>query len=402
MGTPKANGLPDGWETKRIDELGEVRGGRQRSPHLTAGQLRPYLRVANVLAGRIDTSDVLEMKFTDEEYELYRLQPGDVLLNEGQSLELVGRSAIYQGDPPDCCFQNTLVRFRPHVGNDPRFAHYLFEQLRGEGRFALIATKTTSIAHLGISRFASLRVPCPPPNVQRCIVTILDAWTRAEDAAARLIVAKAKLRDALHRRLTAGNDRPRRKMSDLVERARVPVEVDPAAEYREIGIRSHGKGVFHKETVLGSDLGEKDVFAVQPDCLTFNIVFAWEQAVAITTAAEAGMVASHRFPMYRPRNGDLSVRYALYYLLSPEGKTALELGSPGGAGRNRTLSQDAFQKIAIPVPPMAEQERIVAVLTAADRELRLLRSQLDAVRRQKQELMRRLLTGELPVPASAG
>jgi type I restriction enzyme S subunit len=186
-------------------------------------------------------------------------------------------------------------------------------------------------------------------------------------------------------------------MGDLVGRVRIPVEVDPNREFTEIGIRSHGKGIFHKEPVLGSALGDKDVFWVQPDCLTFNIVFAWEQAVAVTTVAESGMIASHRFPMYRPKADLLSLRYALYYLTSQEGKIALQLGSPGGAGRNRTLSQEAFQKIAIPVPPIEEQHRIADVLTVMDAEIHLLRQYLDALKKQKRGLMQLLLTGKLRV-----
>ena len=91
------------WRLRRIDELGKVIGGRQRSPHHTRGARRPYLRVANVFDGYIDGSDVNEMPFTDDEFEIYRLAAGDVLLNEGQSLELVGRPAMYRGDPTIVC-----------------------------------------------------------------------------------------------------------------------------------------------------------------------------------------------------------------------------------------------------------------------------------------------------------
>jgi hypothetical protein len=48
-----------------------------------------------VFEDRIDTSDVMSMHFSASDEETYLLSPGDILLNEGQSLELVGRSAIY-------------------------------------------------------------------------------------------------------------------------------------------------------------------------------------------------------------------------------------------------------------------------------------------------------------------
>ena len=61
------------------------------------GDLRPYLRTKNVFDGRIDTDDVLYMPMTDAQFEQFLAVPGDVLLNEGQSLELVGRCSLYQG-----------------------------------------------------------------------------------------------------------------------------------------------------------------------------------------------------------------------------------------------------------------------------------------------------------------
>jgi len=76
------------WRKVPLRELGHIQAGRQRSPQFTEGTMRPYLRVANVFDGYIDTSDVLIMRFTDAEYRVYQLRHGDILLNEGQSREL--------------------------------------------------------------------------------------------------------------------------------------------------------------------------------------------------------------------------------------------------------------------------------------------------------------------------
>src|SRR4051812_30488342 len=85
------------------------------------------------------------------------------------------------------------------------------------------------------------------------------------------------------------------KMSDLVQRISTPVEIKESQNYQQIGIRSHGKGIFYKEDVSGKNLGNKRVFWIKENALILNIVFAWEQAIAITTKKELGMVASHRF-----------------------------------------------------------------------------------------------------------
>ncbi len=163
--------LPEGWAWALVGDIGEVRLGRQRSPkHHTGPHLRPYLRVANVFEDRIDTSDVKSMNFTPEEYEVYHVRHGDILLNEGQSLELVGRPALFRGEVPNVCFQNTLIRVRTGEGIDPEFALIVFRHYFHSKKFQRIARWSTNIAHLGLKRFAAMRFPLPPVAEQKRIV----------------------------------------------------------------------------------------------------------------------------------------------------------------------------------------------------------------------------------------
>ena len=149
---------------------GEVLMGRQRAPqHEYGPAMRPYLRVANVFDGYIDVSDVKEMNFSSEEYERYRLNDGDILLNEGQSRDLVGRSALFCGEVTGACFQNTLIRFRPGLQIVAQYAHHFFQYYLYAGVFARIAKQTTSIAHLGLRRFSNLLIPLPTKERQSSI-----------------------------------------------------------------------------------------------------------------------------------------------------------------------------------------------------------------------------------------
>jgi len=183
--------IPEEWEVLKISDIGLVHAGRQRNPD-APGSPRPYLRVANVFDGRIDVHDVLEMPFTDVEFRRFELHAGDVLLNEGQSLELVGRCSVYQGEyPGPCAFQNSLIRFRAGRNTTSPFAAQLFRWMQSSRAFAAVATQTTSIAHLGVSRFAGMMVRLPPLAEQVEIARVLDcfdsftAQTRTELAALR-------------------------------------------------------------------------------------------------------------------------------------------------------------------------------------------------------------------------
>lgn len=182
-------------------------------------------------------------------------------------------------------------------------------------------------------------------------------------------------------------------IGELVEKVSRPVEVVTSQQYAEIGIRSHGKGIFDKDPVSGATLGDKRVFWVEPDCFILNIVFAWERAVARTTEKDVGKIASHRFPMFRPKSDRADLDFLLYFFRTNSGKEMLELASPGGAGRNKTLGQNEFYKILIPCPPVDEQRRIVGILATWDRAIALTEKLLANSQAQRKFLMHQLLTG---------
>jgi type I restriction enzyme, S subunit len=122
--------LPESWTWVRIDVAGDVLLGRQRAPQYHAGEtMRPYLRVANVFEDRLDLSDVKTMHFDDEHFAKYKLEPGDILLNEGQTPDLVGRPAMFRGEIANCCFQKTLHRFRPSQWVDGPMLCAFFEPI---------------------------------------------------------------------------------------------------------------------------------------------------------------------------------------------------------------------------------------------------------------------------------
>jgi len=191
-------------------------------------------------------------------------------------------------------------------------------------------------------------------------------------------------------------------IEELVERIRKPVKVELNKMYRQIGIRSHGKGIFYKDEVSGFELGNKAVFWIEPKCFIVNIVFAWELAVAKTTQNEIGMIASHRFPMYKPLINMLNLDYLTYFFKSNMGKHLLELASPGGAGRNKTLSQKGFFDLLIPIPRINEQEKIAEILSTWDKSIELKEKLIEKNKNQTRGLMRTLLTGEVRLQGFGG
>lgn len=153
------------------------------------------------------------------------------------------------------------------------------------------------------------------------------------------------------------------RLGDVLELRRRKVALGAAEEYVEVGLRSFGKGVFHKPAVTGAQLGNKKVYRIEPGDLVISNVFAWEGALAVASESERGLIGSHRFMTWTPRNGDqVDVRYLWHYFLSESGLLRLRRASPGSAGRNRTLGIAAFEDIELSLPNLSEQKRIAARL----------------------------------------
>ena len=182
------------------------------------------------------------------------------------------------------------------------------------------------------------------------------------------------------------------KFKGLFDRISDKVDVKENELYLQIGIRSHGKGIFHKPAVSGKSLGNKRVFWIKENAFILNIVFAWEQAVAKTTSLEKGMIASHRFPMFKTKDDLANLDYFLRFFLTNRGKFLLELASPGGAGRNKTLGQKTFEELSVLHPAITEQTKIANFLSAVDRQIEGLEKQRELLSEYKKGAMQKLFS----------
>jgi type I restriction enzyme, S subunit len=201
-------GLKDGaWNVCRIEKAGKVQLGRQRAPKYQSGKFtRSYLRVANVYDGRFDLSDILEMDFNERDYAKYKLEPGDILLNEGQSRELVGRCALFSGEIDECCFQNTLIRFQVRQGLKPEFAFRYFQYLYYRLSFSAVGRQTTSMAHLGADTFSRMFMPVPSVAEQECVIEVMNGFSKSHQQMEIEHQNATKMRHALCNDLTGGTN----------------------------------------------------------------------------------------------------------------------------------------------------------------------------------------------------
>jgi type I restriction enzyme S subunit len=429
MAYDNASNVPHGWNYGRVDSAGLVQAGRQRIND-APGTPRPYLRVANVFDGRIAASDLNYMPFTDEEFERFRLAPGDILLNEGQSLELVGRTSMYRGDPPDCAFQNSLIRFRAYPHTYAPFAEQLFRHLQQVGAFVSIATKTTSIAHLGVSRFAELKVHFPPLAEQRKIAAILSSVDEAIEATQAVIDQLGIVKKAMTVELLTRGLPGRHTKFKLTEIGEVP-EAWRVAAVSEIAARSpfacvggpFGSDLTSKHyqpsgvpVIRGTNLGGESrwlreygfVYVAEEKAEDLRRNLAFPGDVIFTQRGTLGQVArvspqsSHRRFLLSQSQMKLTVNeavadpdYVVSFFASPLGQDTVARATVATGIPHINLGLlRAFQ---LPLPPVSEQREIVGLIVSLDDRIMGEADRGRSLSSLKSALMSVLLTGDLRV-----
>ena len=165
----------DVWLT--LGEIAEVVGGvtkdakRQSDPSFLEV---PYLRVANVQRGYLDLRAVTTIRVPTNTVDKLRLEPGDILFNEGGDRDKLGRGWIWEGKIKDCIHQNHVFRARLLTDKfDPRFIS-MHGNTFGRTWFEKMGKQTTNLASLNLTTLKSFPVPNLPVERQREIVAEVE------------------------------------------------------------------------------------------------------------------------------------------------------------------------------------------------------------------------------------
>ena len=132
------------------------------------------------------------------------------------------------------------------------------------------------------------------------------------------------------------------------------------------------------------------MFVASSHHLMFNITFAWEEAWAVTKDSDAGKLVSHRFPQFSFNNGQYD-RFYQYRLMNRHFKNALEVASPGGAGRNRVLNKKELLKIQLKVPSeKSEQVAIGQFFDTLENTITLHQRKVEILHKLKKSLLQQM------------
>lgn len=151
------------------------------------------------------------------------------------------------------------------------------------------------------------------------------------------------------------------RIGTLVRHVTTRIKAEPETEYKMAGVKWYGEGVFHRETVRGDGMSANNVTPLVPGALIYNRLFAWKVSFAVVPPELADCYVSNEFPQFIPDTSRILPEYLYLFCTRETTIRAVNAASTGSAAvsRNR-FKEEYFLDFEIPLPPLVEQEAIVA------------------------------------------
>ena len=219
--------VPRGWCWATVDQCAsDIQYGSSAKTGDDATGI-PVLRMGNLSAN----GDILldPLKYLPKDHPtltgLY-LKVGDLLFNRTNSIDLVGKTATYRGEPSPATFASYLIRIRLLTGINPVLLMYVLNSHWGRQWIRGVASQTVGQANVNGTKLSAFAFPLPPEPEQIRLVGIVDEHIHAIDSLDAHIVtnmvSSEELRQAILHHAFSGklvpqdpNDEP---ASQLIER----------------------------------------------------------------------------------------------------------------------------------------------------------------------------------------
>lgn len=164
--------IPEEWEIVKLDEVLEFTQYGLSERAYEQGTY-PILRMNNLHDGLVDISDLKYLELIDETYNKFKVNKGDVLFNRTNSIELVGKTAIFDQDF-NCVFASYLIRLvADRKKAYPEFLNYYLNKMSTQSRLKSLASRGVSQSNISASKLKNFLSILPELNEQEKIISIL-------------------------------------------------------------------------------------------------------------------------------------------------------------------------------------------------------------------------------------
>lgn len=388
--------IPEDWEVKPLGSiLNKGRLGGNYANQDTETDL-PLMKMGNIARGSFDLSKVQFITSGVIPEAMHRLAYGDVLFNTRNTLDLVGKVAIWHDELPVAYYNSNLMRLEFNVEQvcSNEFANYALNTESAILRLRALATGTTSVAAIYTRDLLKLKFVVPPLPEQRAIAQALSDVDALLTALNQMIAKKRNLKQAAMQQLLTGKTRlpgfsGEWEVKKLGEVLKFQVGCSFSSIFfneKEQGIRLVKNRDLKSEDQIFYYSGEYDpIFQVSDG----DVLVGMDGDFLPCRWCKGPALLNQRVGRIIPLEG-LDREFAFYFLIGP----LKEIERSTSSTTVKHLSHGDVEGIEKPLPLLIEQTAIAAILSDMDAELAALEARREKTRAVKQAMMQDLLTGK--------
>lgn len=398
--------IPSDWEVKKLREiiLEAKLGGNYENSESNEGI--PVIKMGNIGRGNINISKIQNLPLNEKYNTEDVLKNGDLLFNTRNTLDLVGKVAIWNNEIPFALYNSNLLRliFKSEFVASNWFMNYSLNSVRSLVQLRGFATGTTSVAAIYGRDLNHLKLPLPSLPEQQKIASILSTWDIAIDNCKGIIDNLKNRNNGLTQQLLTGKTRVKgfeKSKWALVSINRFAKDSSRKnSNDKELIVLSCTK---HNGLVPSLEYFGRKIYS--DDLTTYKIVSKGQFAYATNHIEEGSIGYQSKYdealisPMYTVFHTDETVNdnFLFRVLKSTNYVHEYQKRMEGSIDRRGGLRWSEFSKIKVPVPELKEQFSIVEILDKATEELNQYQQKLQTLQLQKKGLMQQLLTGKVRV-----
>ncbi len=383
--------IPEDWnlvELKKAINSTQLGGNY---PNSESESNFPLIKMGNIGRGNINLNKIEYVLVNEIPKEKDHLHYGDVLFNTRNTLDLVGKVAIWRNELPIAYYNSNLMRmkFKNDFVSSSFYINYLFNSSQSLSQLKGFATGTTSVAAIYTRDLLKYKLVLPKLFEQKAIATVLSDTDALIEKMEKLIIKKKAIKQGTMQQLLTGKKRlpgfsgewKVKKLGEIAEIKKGQLITDRTRINGSIPVIAGGKALayYHNK--------------------------ANRRGKTITVSgsgANAGYVAFHTKPIFASDCSTIeeskiySIEF-IYFLLQSLQEKIYKMQT-GGAQPH--IHPSDLNPIIVAVPKLEEQTAIANILSDMDAEIESLEQKRDKYTMLKQGMMQQLLTGRIRIYAN--
>jgi type I restriction enzyme S subunit len=407
--------LTPGWRRVKLSDIAKIKSGstplRAEGERYFSTAGTPWVKTLDLNNGEIISTDE---KITDTallETSCSVFPVGTVLVAMYGGFNQIGRTGLLTIPAAINQALSGLI-----LDRDTAEPAYILNYLNGNvklwKKFAASSRKDPNITRDDVCGFPVL---LPPLAEQKKIAQILSTWDKAIEGTEKLLTNSQQQKKALMQQLLTGKKRLGLPTDSyefkLTRYGPIPKDWDypaikdictqvseknsAALDYPVLSCSKYDGFVdslkYFNKKVYSDDLSGYRL--IHRGCFGFPSNHIEEGSIGLQNLYDTGIV-SPIYVVFRASPAKVDNSYLYAVLKTDHYKQIFGAATNASVDRRGSLRWKEFNQIHVPLPPLKEQQKIAAVLSAADAEISTLDKKLACLKEEKKALMQQLLTGK--------